>query len=136
MACEYNRQSVCPDYPEKCYLCSGYRRPTRYYSTEQEKHIAKELGGKRQSNSGATTFQKGDVVTEDWLIEAKTVTKEQSSFSIKKEWLEKNKEEAFGMRKRHNALAFNFGDDQNYYVVDEKTFKKLIEALRECEKES
>lgn len=28
-------------------------RPTRYYSKKQENLIAKELGGKRQPNSGA-----------------------------------------------------------------------------------
>ena len=37
-------------------------RPTRWYSNKQEKHIAKELGGKKVPNSGATAFNKGDVV--------------------------------------------------------------------------
>lgn len=129
--CKDNCEAVCPDFPG-CNGCNALvdKRPTRFYSTRQEKHIAKALGGKRQSNSGATAFQKGDVVAGDWLIEAKTLTKEKSSFSIKKEWLWKNREEAFGMRKRYNALAFDFGDGQNYYIVDEKTFKKLVEALK------
>lgn len=101
-------------------------RPTRFYSNRQEKKVAKALNGKQQSNSGATAFNKGDIVADDWLIECKTVTKEQSSFSIKKEWLIKNKEEAFAMNKSYSALAFDFGDnDEVYYVLDEKTFKLL-----------
>ena len=101
-------------------------RPTRFYSSKQEKHIAKELGGKKVANSGATAFNKGDIVLDAWLLEAKTKTKETNSFSIKKEWLEKNKEEAFAMRKSYNALVFDFGDGHNYYVIDEKTFKEVL----------
>lgn len=102
-------------------------RPTRFYSTKQEKAIAKALNGVRQSNSGATPFFKGDITLDNVLIEAKTVTKEQTSFSIKREWLIKNREEAFAMNKEFNALAFDFGDGgERYYVIDEKTFKKLI----------
>ena len=70
-------------------------KPTRWYSDRQEKRVAKTLKGRQTANSGATKWSKGDVVTDDWLIEAKTVTKEQKTFSIKKEWLLKNKEEAF-----------------------------------------
>lgn len=101
-------------------------RPTRFYSNKQEKHVAKTLNGKQVSNSGATAFNKGDVVLPHWLIEAKTKTKETDSFSIKKEWLLKNKEEAFAMNKYYNALVFDFGDGKNYYVVDEKTFKEML----------
>ena len=101
-------------------------KPTRFFSNKQEKYIAKELDGKKVANSGATAFNKGDVLLENWLIEAKTCTSEKQSFSIKKEWLEKNKEEAFAMRKDYNALAFNFGDNKNYYIVDEKTFKEIL----------
>ena len=105
-------------------------RPTRYYSKKQESQIAKKLDGKRQANSGATKFAKGDVITDDFLIEAKTKTELCKSFTIKKEWLEKNKEEAFAMRKTHSALAFNFGDNENYYVISERDFKEYIELLK------
>ena len=104
-------------------------RPTRFYSNRQEKAVAKVLGGKQTANSGATDFVKGDVLADDWLIECKTTCKEQTSFSIKKAWLEKNREEAFGMGKHYNALCFDFGDNGNrYYVIDEKTFKQLKEG--------
>lgn len=105
------------------------RKPTRFYSNRQEKQVAKALDGKQVSNSGATAFNKGDVKTVSWLIECKTCTSEKKSFSIKKEWLDKNKEEAFAMNKNYSALAFDFGTGSNYYVVDEKTFIQMKEAL-------
>ena len=44
---------------------------TRKYSNLQEKRIAKKLHGRKQLNSGATMFQKGDVITDKILIECK-----------------------------------------------------------------
>ena len=105
------------------------RKATRYYSERQEKRIAKAVGGKVVPNSGAITFGAGDVRTEDWLFEAKTKTSDSQSFSIKKEWLLKNKEEMFAMGKSYCALVFDFGDGNNYYVLDEKTFLKMKEAF-------
>lgn len=105
-------------------------RPTRFYSDKQEKSVAKTVRGKQVSNSGATAFNKGDVTTDKFLIEAKTCITEKKSFSIKKEWLEKNKEEAFEMGKEYSALVFNFGPDtDNYYVIDERLFKQLMEVI-------
>lgn len=105
------------------------RRPTRFYSSKQEKQVAKKLGGRQVANSGATTFSKGDVRTDNWLIECKTCTTQKKSFSIKLDWLIKNREEAFAMNKLYNALAFDFGTGNNYYIVDEKTFIQMKEAL-------
>ena len=105
------------------------KKSTRYYSSRQEKRIAKAVNGQRVANSGATTFNKGDVGTDTWLFEAKTKTSESQAFSIKKEWLLKNREEMFAMGKSYNALVFDFGDGNNYYVLDEKTFLMMKEAL-------
>lgn len=107
-------------------------KPTRFYSNKQEKAVAKKLGGKQVANSGATAFSKGDVRTDEWLIECKTATTEKSSFSIKQEWLNKNRKEAFAMGKYYNALCFDFGNGSDrYYVVDERTFIKMKEALEQ-----
>lgn len=108
-------------------------KPTRYYSSKQEKKTAEALNGKVAPNSGATLFIKGDVLTDDWLIECKTKTSPSQSISIKKEWIEKNEEEAFAMNKPYSALCFSFGDlhnDQNYYIVNERTFIEMANALK------
>lgn len=105
------------------------KKATRYYSGRQEKRIAKAVGGKVVPNSGAITFGAGDVGTDTWLFEAKTKTSESQAFSIKKEWLLKNREEMFAMGKSYNALVFDFGDGNNYYVLDEKTFLMMKDLL-------
>ena len=106
--------------------------PTRYYSKKQEKKVAKSLGGRRQANSGATAFQKGDVITDEFLIECKTKTKDCKSFTVKEDWLLKNEEEAFAMG-RESALCFDFGPSANkrYYIISERQFQLLQQCLEE-----
>lgn len=106
-------------------------KPTRWYSDKQEKHVAKVVRGKQVSNSGATAFHKGDVITHNFLIECKTTTKDVKSFSIKREWLDKNEEERFAMNKDYSALAFDFGDSDVYYIINEKLFQQLVTLLEE-----
>lgn len=106
------------------------KNSTRYFSKKQETYIAKKLNGKRIPNSGAPDFLGGDIKTKQFLIEAKTTIKHKDSFAIKLSWLLKNKEEAFAMNRSYSALAFNFGpDEENYYIIDEKTFKMLLKYI-------
>lgn len=108
------------------------KNSTRYFSSKQEKQIAKKLNGKCQTNSGATLFSKGDIKTENWLIEAKTTLTQKDSFSIKRQWLDKLKQESFAMNKEYYSLAFNFEpNDKNYYILDEKTMQKILKILEE-----
>ena len=106
---------------------------TRDYSDKQEKHIAKVIGGKVQSNSGGTKFGGGDVHTDKFLIEAKTPTKEQTSFTIKKEWIDKMREQAYEQGKEEAVLAFRFSpDDKNdMYVLNEKQFLEYLRYKEE-----
>ena len=107
---------------------------TRKYSKAQESRVAKNLKGKRQPNSGATAFMKGDVKTNQFCIECKTAMTEKQSMSIKRDWIDKLKEEAFAMGKPYWAVAFNFGDlrnPENFYIIDESLFKQLQTYLEE-----
>lgn len=109
---------------------------TRYYSDMQEKAVCKLLGAKQTANSGAGKWKKGDCIQEpaSLLIECKTVVTEKESFSIKKDWISKNKEEAFANRLSNQTIAFNFGPGQeNYFVINEKLMKYLVEKLAEEE---
>ena len=113
----------------------GNRVSTREASAIQEYRVAKKLGGKLSSNSGGGRFEKGDIkIPESSLnIECKTCMSPKKSFSIKKEWIEKNKEEAFRSRLYNQVLSFNFDfeDEHDYYVIDDKLMKFLVEKLRE-----
>lgn len=106
-------------------------RPTRFYSKQQERKVAKALNGRVTANSGATAFSKGDVTTSMFLLECKTCTEPRKSFTVKKEWFDKNKEEAFAMHKDYSAVVFDFGDGENHYVIDESLFRQLVEYLEE-----
>lgn len=107
---------------------------TRKYSKKQEAAVAKAIGGKRQPNSGATAFMKGDVISKHFCIECKTATSEKNSFSIKRDWIDKQKEETFAMNRPFWALAFNFGglrNNENFYIIDEQLFNKLQHYIEE-----
>jgi len=112
------------------------KNSTRYYSSKQEKKVAKKLGGKQVVNSGAPSFVAGDVTTDLFLIECKTSTSQKQSVSIKKEWISKNADEAFAMGKFYSAVAFDFGDGINNYIISEQLFKYLNEKLMEDEYEN
>ena len=106
------------------------KQPTRSYSKKQEDQIAKKFNGDRTLNSGATPFQKGDVLLDKFLIECKTKTTPSESISIKKEWIEKNEQESLFMGKDYSAIAFNFGPgEKNYYIINEYLFEELIKNL-------
>lgn len=106
-------------------------RPTRFYSNRQEKKVAKAVKGKQTSNSGASDFTAGDVTTSLFLIECKTKTVAGKSFTLRKDWFDKNKEEAFEMGKPYSAVVVDFGDGENHYIINEKLFKILLEKLEE-----
>ena len=108
------------------------KNASKYYSSRQEQYIANLLGGKVQPASGSTGFAKGDIILENWLIEAKTSMKPKSSFAIKKDWIDKNELERLEMHKANSALVFQFEPDgENYFVLSEKTFKKLLDKYEQ-----
>lgn len=110
------------------------RNKGKDYSASQENDIARLLGGKVQSNSGGTRFGGGDVQTAQFFIEAKTPTKEQTSFSVKEEWIDKMREQAFEQGKYHSALAFRFSPDgDDYFVINSRLMAELVKYLESSE---
>lgn len=106
-------------------------KPTRYYSKRQEERGNRFLQLDNVPNSGATAFQKGDGQDEHLLIEWKTLTKEQKSRTIQKEWFETQKQETFSMGKIFSAVGFDFGDGEDYIAVDIYTFREMYESWKE-----
>lgn len=106
--------------------------PTRSFSRRMEEDVAKKLGGRVVANSGATLMYKGDVRTDDFLIECKTVMKPQVGITLKKEWLTEIRKQAIAEGKYYSAVAVRFEPDgKNYYVIDEGTMQYLIEKIKE-----
>lgn len=107
---------------------------TRYYSDMHEKSVCRALDATQQPNSGAGLWRKGDVIQEDasLLIECKCAMKEKNTVSIREEWVDKNKKEAFFHRLSNTAICINFAPSgKNYYVIDEKLMQVLCEKLKE-----
>ena len=112
------------------------KEATRYFSNKQEKEVAKMLGGNQTPNSGATGFVKSDVILDNlMLIECKTKTKESNSFSINRDWIEKNELERKEMHLPYSCLVIKFNPDDNYnsnyFVINSKLMKMLVEHLKE-----
>lgn len=101
-------------------------KATRDFSDKQEKRVARKLGGHVQVGSGSTPFLKGDVIVDDWLLECKTKTSISKAHTIRKDWLTKAREQAFGNGLSNYALVFDFGDGEDYVAVDIATFQSLL----------
>lgn len=61
------------------------KNSTRAKSSQQEKRIAKAMGGRQVVGSGSTPFLKGDVIAGKLFIEAKTKMEPSKSISVKKD---------------------------------------------------
>jgi hypothetical protein len=54
--------------------------------------------------------------------------------SIKKEWIDKLKEEMFASNKSNWSLVFNFGglrNTENFYIISEDLFQELLKFMKE-----
>ena len=104
-------------------------------SQKQEQRITKSLQeikeeAKQTMNSGAIWFDKSDVVSKNFRVEAKTKIKPSKSITIKKEWLDKIEKEAF-LTGKTPALAFSFGDGKDYFILTDEDFYMIVEKLNE-----
>ncbi len=95
-----------------------------------EQRTARELGAKLRPASGAMASAKGDMITDRFLIEAKSTVN--SSLGVKLDWLLKIGEEARRAGKAP-ALAINFttGDGRSreqWVAVPMYVWKELFEC--------
>ncbi len=97
-------------------------------SQSHEKRLEGALGGKRTAASGAFWSRKGDVRTDDLLVEHKWTGKK--SFTLKAEVLEKIVTEAI-LDGRMPVLGFSL-NNRNYVILDENDFidfrRELLES--------
>ena len=110
------------------------KNSTRAKSSQQEKRIAKAMGGKQVIGSGSTPFLKGDVVVDQLFIEAKTKMVPSQQITVKKAWIDKAMEQSLAMRKRDYAIALSFGDNKEYYLIEDTLMEELFksrEAVRQ-----
>jgi hypothetical protein len=95
-------------------------------SQKHEKRLEKKFGGQRTAASGAFWSRKGDVRTDDLLIEHKWTGKK--SFTVKSEVLEKIFIEAI-FDGRIPVLGFHL-NGQDYVILGEEDFHDMRTAIR------
>ena len=95
-------------------------------SLKHEKRLEKAVGGKRNAASGAFWNRKGDVRSDDLLIEHKWTGKK--SVTIKSEVLQKITKEAI-LDSRTPVLGLHL-DGENYVVLLEEDFLELRNVVR------
>ena len=97
-------------------------------SRKHEDRLSKVLGGKRNAASGAFWSRKGDVRSQDLLVEHKWTGKTQ--FTMKADVLEKIVKEAI-LDGRTPVLGFHL-NGENYVVLEENDFLEIRQYLQEC----
>ena len=112
----------------KLGLSSHMKSEGQKQSRKHEDRLAKKIGGKRSAASGAFWSRKGDVRSDDLLIEHKWTGK--ASFTVKAAVLEKIVKEAI-LDSRTPVLGFSL-NNENYVMLTEDDFLELRHNLQEC----
>lgn len=97
-------------------------------SQKHEARLAKLLDGKTNAGSGAFWSRKGDVRSDDLLVEHKWTGK--TSFTLKAAVLEKIVKEAI-LESRMPALGISL-NNENYIMLTEDDFMELRQTFLEC----
>ena len=95
-------------------------------SRKHENRLAKKIGGKRTAASGAYWSRKGDVRSDDLLIEHKYTGKKQTT--IKSDVLKKIMREAI-LEGRTPVLGIHL-DGEDYVILSDHDFIEMREKLR------
>ena len=97
-------------------------------SKKHEKRLAKKIGGTRNAASGALWARKGDVRSDDLLIEHKWTGKKQ--FTIKSDVLKKNVREAI-LEGRMPILGIHL-DGEDYVILLENDFLEMRDKTKDA----
>ena len=97
-------------------------------SQKHEKRLAKKIGGKRNAASGALWSRKGDVRSDDLLIEHKWTGKKQ--FTVKSDVIKKNVREAI-LEGRMPVIGVHL-DGENYVILLEDDFMEMREKIKDA----
>jgi CTP:phosphocholine cytidylyltransferase-like protein len=92
----------------------------------QEKRVAAILDGQTVFGSGCIDFYKGDVYKDNIFIECKTNEVPRKSISVKQEWIDKAKEQAFSMRKENYVIAISLDTKNDYILMPIDYFNELL----------
>ena len=111
------------------------KKPTKYYSSLQERRIADHLGWSVVSASGARPFNPGDVQSSTWLCECKTHTEIRDKITISKPVWKKLSNEA-DSKMRKPVLFIDNGSQKisdTYAIIRKPKYEDLPDAELNCQ---
>lgn len=103
------------------------KKPTKYYSSRQERMIADYLGWSVVSGSGARAFNPGDIISNSFLGECKTFTEKSDTIYCYNRVWDKICKEAKSVMKCPVLFIDNGTQDPNHtWCVIPKTFMESV----------
>jgi hypothetical protein len=139
--CKYNKNNFCIYYKNKVSCLQGYdinclaykktiKKPIRNQikkdSIKQEKKLAKDLGAKRQPQSGAKDTAPADMIKGNYVIESKATNK--NSMVLHKEWLDQLKQSPINFGKVATLVIDFTKTNDRYVILDIVDFQKIIKG--------
>jgi hypothetical protein len=139
--CKYNKNNFCRYYKNSILClqgndtyCLAYKKqiekPVRNQikrnSIKQEKKLAKDLGAKRQPQSGAKDAAPADMIKGNYIIESKATNKD--SIVLHKEWLDQLKQSPINYGKVPTLIIDFTKTNDRYVVLDMVDFQKIIKG--------
>lgn len=122
------------------YFLGDNKHNHKKKSVKQETRVAKKMGGKVQSGSGAVAHRRGDVTVKEMLIECKRT--DRAGISLRRDWIEKITKEAtsinkipavsleFGI-KEEDKKRVSFPIEKDWMAVPMSFFEELIALYRD-----
>jgi hypothetical protein len=125
--CKYFKTSTvnitqCTQYKER--IKKPIRNQIKKNSIKQEKRLAKDLGAKRQPQSGAKDTSPADMIKGNYIIESKATNKD--SIVLHKEWLDQLKQSPINYGKVPTLIIDFIKTNDRYVVLDIVDFQKII----------
>ena len=59
---------------------------------------------------------------------------ESTQITVKREWVDKAREQAYQMRKPYYMIALSFGDDKDYFLLDQQILEDLYSKAQAMDK--
>jgi len=138
--CKYNKKNnFCIYYKNKIACLQGYdtnclaykkkiekpiRSQIKKESIKQEKKLAKDLGAKRNLQSGAQATSPADMIKGNYVIESKATNK--NSIVLHKEWLDQLKQSPINFGKVATLVIDFTKTNDKYVILDMVDFQKII----------
>lgn len=119
--CLHGNDTYCLAYKKQ--IENPIRNQIKKDSIKQEKILARDLGAKRQPQSGAKDTAPADMIKGNYVIESKATSND--SIVLHKEWLDQLKQSPINFGKIA-TLIIEFSKNERFVILDFNDFERII----------